>query len=91
MINVPLEMTAGRSRVYVDSVADMTLVLEVRDALSGELLVQVAERRAARSGGGMSLASSATNRSEVKRLLRHWADVLRERFDALHQIQIETR
>ena len=44
MINVPLEMTPGRSRVYVDSVADMTLGLEFRDSVSGEFLVQAATR-----------------------------------------------
>jgi hypothetical protein len=92
VVNVPLDTTAGRSSVYVDSVADMTLMLEFRDSVSGELLVQAAERRAARSGGSqMRLASPAHNRREVERLLKRWARLLRDRFDALHTIKVETK
>ena len=43
---VPPE-TVGRSRVFLDSVGEATLVLELRDSVSHTVLVRAVDRRAA--------------------------------------------
>jgi hypothetical protein len=77
---------AGRSEVFLTSVGEATLVLEIVDSMSGEVLFRAADRRAAdRMGGGMTPVRSTppTNWSEVRRLARRWASRLREGLDSL--------
>ena len=74
---VPPERT-GRSRVFIDSVGDATLVLEIRDSESNTVLVRAVDRRAAQSGMTMIESSRARNLAEVRRLGRRWARILRE-------------
>ena len=72
----------GRSRVYIDSVGEATLVLELRDAMSNAIFVRAVDRRAARSRQ-MTESRPAANRAEVRRLGRTWGRILREALDTL--------
>lgn len=72
----------GNSDIYLRSVGEATLVLEIRDSQSNAPLVRVLDRRAA--GGAASTmqeSTSVTNWSEVQRVARTWATVLRTRLD----------
>lgn len=71
-INAPDQMTAGRTRSYAPEAGEGTLVIEVKDSVSGEVLGRVVDRRLAGSGGS-SLRNSMTNRSDFERLFRDWA------------------
>ena len=75
----------GRSEVFLSSVGEATLVLEVVDSMSGEVLFRAADRRAAERAGGTTPVRStpATNWSEVRRLARTWGSRLREGLDSL--------
>ena len=74
--------TAGRSSVYLRSVGEATLVLELRDSESGTILARSIDRRAAEAAGGMMIDSNrVTNTAEVRRLIRLWARRLREGLD----------
>ncbi len=77
---------AGRSNIYLSSVGEATLVLQIRDSISGETLYRAVERRAAeRVGSSGMLASTVTTWSEVRRLARRWATRLREGLDSTRQ------
>jgi len=79
---VPPE-TTGRSRVFIDSVGEATLVLEIRNAESKSIYVRALDRRAASTGNTMRESNRATNRSEVRRLGRRWGNQLRTGLDTL--------
>ena len=70
--------SVGRSRVFIDSVGEATLVLELRDSVSHTVLVRAVDRRAAQSTGTMIESSPPRNRSEVRRLGRRWGQILRD-------------
>ncbi len=76
---VPPDPVGGRSRVYLSSVGDATLVLEVRDSESNTILARAVDRRAAETiGGSFTMSNSVTNSAEVRRLIRHWGKLVRE-------------
>ena len=77
----PPDNAPGRYEVYLSSVGEATLVLELRDSLSNEVLARVADRRAAEQSGFPISANAITVWSEVRRLSRSWAMLLRKRLD----------
>lgn len=79
---VPPE-TIGRSRIYIDSVGEATLVLEVRSSVSNTIYARAVDRRAAQSAGQMRQSNRVNNRAEVRRLGRRWGTMLREALDTL--------
>lgn len=79
---VPPE-TVGRSRIFIDSVGEATLILEVRNAESHSIYVRAVDRRAAQSTGQMQESNRVTNRAEVRRLGRRWGRTLRDGLDSL--------
>ncbi len=88
LVKAPPEPTSGRSRVYVASAGEVTLVVELRDSQTGELLARAADRRAVSAPGqGLQRSVSVTNVREVRRLFRHWARLLRERLDSAAPLQ----
>jgi hypothetical protein len=72
---VPPE-TVGRSRIFIDSVGEATLVLEIRDSISNTVLVRAVDRRAAQNFT-MQESTRPRNRAEVRRLGRRWANIIR--------------
>lgn len=79
----------GRSDIYLSSVGEATLVLELRDSISGETLFRAADRRAAEPAGGRGMrANTVTTWNEVRRLARRWAMRLREGLDSAHDLNL---
>lgn len=72
---VPPE-TVGRSRIFIDSVGEASLVLEVRDSISNTVLVRAVDRRAAQNFT-MQESTPPRNRAEVRRLGRRWGEIIR--------------
>lgn len=79
---VPPE-TVGRSRIFIDSVGEATLVLEIRSSVSHSIYARAVDRRAAQSQGQMRESTTVTNRAEVRRLGRRWGSMLRTGLDTL--------
>ena len=78
--------SAGRNSIYLSSVGEATLVLELRDSETGAILARSIDRRAAEQMGGMMIESNrVTNAAEVRRLVRFWATRLREGLDGFGQ------
>lgn len=79
----------GRSDIFLSSVGEATLVLELRDSISGETLFRATDRRAAEPAGGRGMrANTVTTWSEVRRLARRWATRLREGLDSAHDLNL---
>ena len=80
---VPPE-SIGRSEVYLDSIGDATLVLELRDSASNAILLRAVDRRAAGSQSGyMTVSNRVTNAAEVRRLGQRWARTVKDGLDKL--------
>ncbi len=79
---VPPE-TIGRSRIFIDSVGEATLILEIRSSVSHSIYARAVDRRAAQTGATMTESNRVTNRAEVRRLGRRWGKMLRDGLDTL--------
>jgi len=76
----------GRSEVWLSSLGEATLIIELRDSLSGETIYRAVERRAVQNVGQQMIhANTATTWAEVRRWARRWAISLREGLDSIHQ------
>ncbi len=71
----------GRGEIFLSSVGEATLVLELRDSISEAIIARAVDRRAAEDSMGFSRSSRINNISEVRRLAKTWARLLRERLD----------
>lgn len=78
--------SSGLSSVYLRTVGEATLILELRDSESGTVLARSIDRRAAESAGDTFIDSNrVTNAAEVRRLIRFWGRRLREALDGFSQ------
>ena len=78
---VPQE-TIGMSDIYLRSVGEATLVLEVRDSVTNAILARSIDRRAAEQPGQrLSESNPVTNAAEMRRVALQWARSLRRRLD----------
>ena len=83
MVTRPPERGSARDRTWVSSSGEVTLIVELRDSLSGKLLARAADRRAVQGVGGYMERSISTNEiANVRRLFNSWARLLRQRLDA---------
>jgi hypothetical protein len=81
-VNAPDAGGAGRSRTYVSSAGEMTLLAELSDSASGQVLARVADRREANgSARRMQLADSMLNEDEARKVASDWARILRKSLD----------
>ncbi|MCM2312320.1 MAG: DUF3313 domain-containing protein [Steroidobacteraceae bacterium] len=82
-INAPDTMSAGRSYTFTAEAGEATLVIEVRDSLSGALMGRVLDRRETQGGAGMQMATRVTNQAEFRALFRQWAGTAVKGLDEL--------
>jgi hypothetical protein len=82
VVTAPDNRAPGRSTTIVNSAGQMTLYLELYDSASKELIAKVMDPRTARTAGGFRRSSSVSNKAEADRILRRWADILRDHLDA---------
>jgi hypothetical protein len=81
--NVPPE-PVGVTDIYLTSVGEASLVIELRDSVTNAILARAVDRRAAeRPGGNLFESNRVTNTTEVRRLAQTWASVLRVRLEEL--------
>ncbi len=85
-VNAPDTMEPGRSRTYTMNAGEMTLVMELADSASGEVLARVYDRREARDNVRLTWTNSVTNQAEASRVANQWARILRARLDAARGI-----
>jgi hypothetical protein len=85
-VSAPDVMTAGRSRTYTASAGRMTLVAELIDSDSGEVIARVLDREEARESGRVSWSSSVSNAAAADSAASNWARILRSALDKAKQI-----
>jgi len=73
-VTAPEMSTAGRSRVFAEQAGSATLVIEVRDSLSGELLGRAVDQGIAGDTFVMS-RDRVTNWADFERLFDDWAKI----------------
>jgi hypothetical protein len=73
--------TAARTKVYTSDAGQMTLIMQLHDSVTGQLLVRAYDHR---SGGAdmWQWTTSVTNTAEARRIIATWAQALRKAFDA---------
>ena len=73
--------TSGRSKVYTSDAGQMTLIMQLHDSVTGQLLARAYDHRDA--GPDMwTWTTSVTNTAEAKRIIATWATALRKAWDA---------
>jgi len=73
----------GRGDIFLSSVGEATLVLEIRDSVSGAILARAVDRRAAEDiAGGFRRSNRVSTAMEVRQLASTWARKLRESLDS---------
>ena len=74
--NVPPE-PIGRNDIYLSRVGEATLVLEVHDSMSNQILARAVDRRAAEPMTMTAMPmSTVSNWAEARRLANRWATIL---------------
>lgn len=81
--NVP-PLTAGRTDFYLSRIGEATLVVELRDSESNEILVRAIDRRGV-DPVVITRSTSVQSVSEIRREWRRWGLILREALDSFHE------
>ena len=74
-VNAPDLMTTGRSTTYSANAGEATMILELRDSITGAMLGRVVDRRETRESIGLQQANRVTNTSDFRALFKTWADI----------------
>ena len=81
--NVPPDYI-GRGNIYLSRVGQATLVLQIEDSMSREVIARIVDRRAADPAFAQR-SNTVTNTAEVRRLARTWARLLSRGLDKWHE------
>jgi len=79
-VNAPELMAPGRSTTFVESSGAMTIYLELWDSVSNTILGRVIDGKVDRNAYGQQ-SSAVSNKAAAERMMRSWADELRNRLD----------
>ena len=86
-VTVPGVLTPGMSQTFsVSSAGQGTLVLQLYDSQSFQILARVMDAQAAQAAGQMLISNSVTNQAQGERIAYRWAQILRKAFDRAHDI-----
>lgn len=84
-VTAPDTSGPGLTRTYTANPGRMTLVLELRDGVTGETLARVVDRQSGRNAGMMTVTNQVTNTADARRAMRTWAQALRRGLDSLYK------
>ena len=85
-ITAPDVMTPGRTRVYTANAGEMTLLAQLSDSDTGEVIARVIDRFQARGTASFQLSSGVTNAAEARIAASSWAKILRNELDKAKDI-----
>lgn len=80
-INAPETDGPGIVHNYTRSFGEMTLVLELTDASTGEVLARAVDKRRGHERTFLQRSNSLTNKFETDRILRRWSEQVRSGLD----------
>lgn len=85
-VTAPDVRTTARSQSFTTSAGSMTLYLELVDSETGDLLAKALDRRADRDSGTMQWQTGPANRAAAIRIMRPWAEALRNALDEAREL-----
>jgi hypothetical protein len=88
VVKSPTQNTAGRQQNFASSYAEVTVVFELHDSESEEVLARVAERGDPTTTGGASNLTSVNPtfvRADLTRMFGYWAEILRKGMDKINE------
>jgi Protein of unknown function (DUF3313) len=85
-INAPGDTGVGRSKTYVSSAGQMTLLAELSDSASGKMLARVADRREGNNLARMERVDPGENEDAARQVAAAWAQILRNALDKARAI-----
>ncbi|MBD1388942.1 DUF3313 family protein [Neiella sp. HB171785] len=65
-------------KIYAESAGEMTLVLELKDSVTGEILARIVDQQEATDWGQLVRQSSVDNHQQSKRIIKRWANQLND-------------
>lgn len=74
--------TAANVRTFTTNSGEMTLVAELHDSVTGQLLSRAYDRREGMDSGLWTWTNSVTNSADARREIRRWAELLKKALDA---------
>ncbi len=80
-VTAPDVATPGRTKVYTASDGEMTLLAELADSETGEIIARILDRYQARTTGEFQLSSSVCSASEGRSAASSWAKIPRGELD----------
>jgi Protein of unknown function (DUF3313) len=86
VVNAPDTMEAGRNSSFTESAAEMTLVLELSDSVTGQVIVRAEDREETLETGQLNRTTSVNNEADARLLVQNWARLLRSRLDAARHV-----
>lgn len=88
VVEVPTSQGTSRSEFFVSRIGEVTLVVELRDSESGQILARGVDRRSIGSsaGGRLFRATTVGARRDVRQLFDGWATLLRLRVDQIRDL-----
>jgi len=86
VVRVPTDL-GGREDVYANSYGAVTLIVELYDSQSGEILAAIAQGQdPTNSTSALAEVNRTYVRSDVTRMFQQWAETMRERLDQLRAV-----
>ena len=82
-VAAPDQMTPGRTSTYAREAGEATIVLEVRDSMSGAILGRGVDRREAGENSFVLRRTRVTNRADFQRMFRSWAELSAQALERL--------
>jgi len=85
-VTAPDVRTTARSQTFTTSAGSMTLYIELIDSETGDMLAKALDRKADRDTGTMQWQTGPANRAAALRIMRPWAEALREALDEAREL-----
>jgi hypothetical protein len=83
-VNAPERSTAGTSRTFVMDAGKVTMFMELRDSVTGQLLARAVDTVQGQDLGRMQWSTGATNQTEANQAFLKWATALRKGLDEVN-------
>jgi len=84
-ISVPDSMSSSMGSSYSRDFGTMTMYIELYDSETEDLLAKAMDKRVNRNNDYMYIQSRPAIRSEVRRMMKPWAEALRKGLDRAHK------
>ncbi len=82
---VALDTLAARSEVYSKSEGSASLMLDLVDSVSGELLARIYDTKKDRRNDFYERSNRVSNTRDTRKIFSSWARLLRKSFDRVHK------